>query len=41
MYGLSHKEIAERLNVSVSLVEKYQLRALRHCRDRLGKDFAE
>lgn len=36
VYGLEHKEIASRLGVSVSLVEKYQLRALRHCRDRLG-----
>lgn len=34
--GLEHKEIARRLGVSVSLVEKYQLRALRHCRERLG-----
>ena len=33
--GLKHKEIAERLGVSVSLVEKYRLRALRHCRERL------
>ncbi len=35
---LSHKEIAERLGVSVSLIEKYQLRALRHCRDFLLND---
>lgn len=40
IYGLSYKEIAQRLNVSISFVEKYQLRALRHCRDRLGRDFA-
>jgi RNA polymerase sigma factor (sigma-70 family) len=36
MYGFSHNEIAQRLEISVSLVEKYQLRALRHCRERLG-----
>lgn len=35
MHGLSHREVAEQLGVSVSLVEKYQLRALRHCRHRL------
>jgi RNA polymerase sigma factor (sigma-70 family) len=35
MHGYSHREVAERLGVSVSLVEKYQLRALRHCRHRL------
>lgn len=35
VHGLSHKEIAGRLGVSVSLVEKHQLRALRHCRERL------
>ena len=39
MHGLEHKEIARRLGVSVSLVEKYQLRALRHCRERLGSQF--
>lgn len=37
--GLEHKEIARRLGVSVSLVEKYQLRALRHCRERLDDPF--
>jgi RNA polymerase sigma-70 factor (ECF subfamily) len=36
IHGLEHKEIAHRLGVSVSLVEKIQLRALRHCRQRLG-----
>jgi RNA polymerase sigma factor (sigma-70 family) len=36
VHGLEHKEIAQRMGVSVSLVEKYQLRALRHCRERLG-----
>ncbi|AUW59758.1 hypothetical protein C1T17_18435 [Sphingobium sp. SCG-1] len=36
MHGFSHKEIARKLEISVSLVEKYQLRALRHCRERMG-----
>lgn len=36
MHGLRYKEIAARMGVSVSLVEKYQLRALTHCRKRLG-----
>lgn len=36
--NLTHKEIADRLGVSVSLIEKYQLRALRHCRDFLAND---
>lgn len=35
VHGLRHREIAERLGVSVSLIEKYRLRALRHCRARL------
>jgi RNA polymerase sigma factor (sigma-70 family) len=39
LHELSHREIAERLHVSISLVEKYQLRALRHCRDRLAREF--
>lgn len=34
--GLTHREIADRLGVSVSLIEKYRLRALRHCRTRLA-----
>ena len=38
--GMMHKEIADELGVSVSLVEKYQLRALRHCRERLGNMFS-
>jgi len=33
--GLSHREIAERLGVSPSMVAKYIGQALRHCRDRL------
>ncbi len=37
--GLTHKEIAKQLGVSVSLVEKYHLRALRHCRERLENGF--
>ena len=36
MHGLGHKAIAAQLGVSVSLVEKYQLRAFRHLRERLG-----
>jgi RNA polymerase sigma-70 factor (ECF subfamily) len=39
--GLSHNEIAIKLGVSVSLVEKYQRRALRHCRDRLNEEGAK
>ncbi len=34
--GLNDMEIAERLGVSSSLVEKARLRALRHCRERLS-----
>lgn len=34
--GMTHREIAESLDVSVSLIEKYRLRALRHCRTRLA-----
>lgn len=33
--GMTHAEIATKLGVSVSLVEKYMLRALLHCRTRL------
>lgn len=33
--GLTHREIAERLGVSRSLVEKLIMRALLHCRSRL------
>jgi len=36
VHGLPHKDIARQLDISVSLVEKYQLRALRHCRARLS-----
>lgn len=35
--GLSHAEIAARLNVSDSMVAKYIGQAMRHCRDRLWK----
>jgi RNA polymerase sigma factor (sigma-70 family) len=41
VYGLSHKEIAEKMGVSISLVEKYQLRALRHCRGRLDEEVSQ
>lgn len=34
--GLSHAEIAERLEVSVSMISKYIMQALRHCALRLG-----
>jgi RNA polymerase sigma factor (sigma-70 family) len=33
--GLSHSEIAARLGISRSMVEKHVMRALSHCRDRL------
>lgn len=38
VHGLRHKDIASQLGVSISLVEKYRLRALRHCRERLSRD---
>ncbi len=37
IHGLSYKEIAERMGVSVSSVEKYMLHALRACREVLYK----
>ncbi len=33
--GLSHQEIAERLNISRSLVEKHIVNAMKHCRLRM------
>ncbi|WP_317963914.1 sigma-70 family RNA polymerase sigma factor [Methylocaldum szegediense] len=33
--GLSHREIAARLNVSESMIAKYLARAMRHCRSRV------
>jgi RNA polymerase sigma factor (sigma-70 family) len=36
--GRGHSEIAARLGVSVSMVEKHMMRALKHCRDRLRED---
>ena len=36
--GISHAEIASRLNISVSWVEKQLARALTHCRQALGPD---
>jgi RNA polymerase sigma factor (sigma-70 family) len=36
LLGMSHGEIAAELKVSKSLVEKYVVRAMRHCRDRLN-----
>ncbi len=35
---LTHAEIAERLGVSSSMVAKYLVQALRHCRDHLPRD---
>jgi RNA polymerase sigma factor (sigma-70 family) len=37
LHGLTHGEIAKRMNVSKSLVEKYIARALVHCRQRLNE----
>ncbi|MFG1477309.1 sigma-70 family RNA polymerase sigma factor [Xanthobacter sp. V4C-4] len=34
--GLSHGEIAARLGISRSMVEKHMMKALAHCRDRLA-----
>lgn len=36
VHGMTHAEIAAQLNVSKSLVEKYAVRALLHCRAHLG-----
>ena len=36
--GLSHSEIAARLGVSNSMVAKYIVRALQHCRDELLRE---
>ena len=36
LHGMTHKEVAERLGVSKSLVDKYVLQALLQCRDMLG-----
>lgn len=38
--GRGHREIAERLGVSVSMVEKHIVRALIHCRDLMRDDDA-
>lgn len=35
--GLSHAEVAERMGVSRSLIEKHMMRALRHLMTRLGR----
>lgn len=34
--GLSHSQVAERLGISRSMVEKHVMKALAHCRDRVG-----
>ncbi len=36
--GRGHREIAERLGVSISMVEKHIMRALIHCRDLMRED---
>jgi RNA polymerase sigma factor (sigma-70 family) len=36
LHGMTHKEVADRLGVSKSLVDKYVLQALLRCRDILG-----
>lgn len=36
--GLKHRTIAERLGVSVSMVEKHIVRAFIHCRERMGEE---
>ncbi|ABL71062.1 MULTISPECIES: RNA polymerase sigma factor [Paracoccus] len=36
--GRSHREIAARLGVSVSMVEKHVMRALMHCRDLMREE---
>lgn len=36
--GYTHKEIAERLHLSESMVAKYLVRAMRHCRERLKEN---
>ncbi|WP_177175786.1 RNA polymerase sigma factor [Sphingopyxis sp. YR583] len=41
MHGMSHAEIASRFGVSVSLVEKYLLRSVRHCKARLNEAAGE
>ncbi len=38
--GKTHKEIAEELGVSESMVAKYVIQALKHCRSRLDADEA-
>ncbi len=36
--GYSHPEIAERLGISISMVEKHMVRALLHCRSLMLAD---
>lgn len=35
--GLTHREIAQRMGISISMVEKHIMRVLRHCRDTLWR----
>lgn len=37
LHGWPHREIAETLGVSISMVEKHMIRALRQCRDALAE----
>ena len=39
--GLSQREIAERLGITVSTVEKHLARGLRHCKDSLAAQQAD
>ena len=39
--GMSHREIADELRISVSMVEKYVRQALSHCAERLGDSSQE
>ncbi|MEM9617021.1 MAG: sigma-70 family RNA polymerase sigma factor [Pseudomonadota bacterium] len=41
VYGYSHKEIARRLNISVSTVEKHAAAGLRRCSDHMTKKTAQ
>lgn len=36
LHGMTHKEVADKLGVSKSLVDKYMVQALLRCRDSLG-----
>lgn len=40
IHGLSYREVAQRLSISESAVEKHITKGLLHCRNRLGEHFA-